>query len=93
MFGGACAYVNGRVFASLSNVGLALKIDGETAKTWLGKGGKWLQYEPDAPISKMYIVVPAEVLNDEGALSARVEKSVAHVLALPAPKSRAKKRR
>lgn len=92
MFGGACAYVNGRVFASLSNVGLALKIDGETARTWISEGGAWLQYEPDAPISKSYILVPSDVVRDEGALSAWVEKSVAHVLALPAPKSRAKKR-
>jgi len=93
MFGGACAYVNGRVFASLSNAGLALKIDGETARTWLDKGGAWLQYEPDAPISKSYVLVPSDVTRDESALSAWVEKSLTHVLALPAPKPRAKKRR
>jgi len=92
MFGGACAYVNGRVFASLSNVGLALKIDGATAKMWLGKGGAWLQYEPDAPVSKSYVVVPADVAHEESALSAWVEKSMAHVLTLPTPKPRAKKR-
>lgn len=92
MFGGACAYVNGRVFASLSSVGLALKIDGDTACAWLGEGGAWLQYEPDAPVSKSYIVIPADVLRDESVLAMWVEKSVAHVLVLPMPKPRAKKR-
>lgn len=88
MFGGACAYVNGRVFASLSNVGLALKIDGETAKLWIAKGAKWLQYEGDAPISKSYLVVPDRVLNDDAEFADWVESSVKHVCALPAPKKR-----
>lgn len=92
MFGGACAYVNGRVFASLSNVGLALKIDGDSARAWLEQGGVWLQYEPDALVSKSYVVVPADVLRDESVFATWVEKSVAYVLALPAPKPRAKKR-
>lgn len=86
MFGGACAYVNGRVFASLSNVGLALKIDGVTAKSWLEHGAKWLQYEDDAPISKSYLVVPDAVLNDEEELSRWVERSVSFVLSMPSPK-------
>ncbi len=86
MFGGACAYVNGRVFASLSGVGLALKIDGTTAKEWLERGAKWLQYEGDAPISRSYLVVPDSILNDEEELSRWVELSTAFVLSLPAPK-------
>ena len=86
MFGGACAYVNGRVFASLSSVGLALKIDGETAKEWLEHGAKWLQYDGDAPISKSYLVVPDSVLNDEAQLSRWVERSTAFALSLPSPK-------
>jgi len=91
MFGGACAYVNGHVFASLSNVGLALKIDGATAKTWLEVGGKRLQYEEDAPVSKSYVLVPASVLSDETRLASWVKQSVGFVLTLPAPKSRQKK--
>ena len=89
MFGGACAYVNGRVFASLSNVGLALKIDPATAKEWLGAGAKWLQYEADAPVSKSYVVVPEVVLDDEDELGRSVEQSVGFVLSLPAQKRKA----
>lgn len=91
MFGGACAYANGRVFASLSNVGLALKTDATTAKLWLEQGGKWLQYEEEGPISKSYVVVPGAVLSNEEELARWVEHSVRFVLSLPQPKARPKK--
>ena len=91
LFGGECAYVNGRVCASLSNVGLALKIDAATANSWLERGGKWLQYADDAPVSKSYVVVAPLVLGDEEELARRVEKSVRFVLTAPTLKARKKK--
>lgn len=92
MFGGACAYVNGRVFASLSNVGLALKTDAARAVIWLEHGGKWLQPEEDAPVSNSHVVAPDAVLKDGAELARWAQHSVGFVLSLPAPKARAKKR-
>ena len=52
MFGGILAYVDGKAFASLSNVGLALKLAGENHSDFLAlPGAKPLRYDPDAPIS------------------------------------------
>ena len=92
MFGGAGAYVRSRIFASLSNVGLALKL-APPAQTELLKmeGAKRLQYEDDSPPSKQYIVVPPEVWTDERELAVWLKQSVDFVMAQPAPKSKPKK--
>ena len=91
MFGGACAYVGGRVFASLSDIGLALKLPPDAQAGLLAlPGAARLQYEPGSPPSKQYIVVPAPMQTDAPALAAWVARSVAHVRALPAPKPRAR---
>jgi TfoX/Sxy family transcriptional regulator of competence genes len=91
MFGGACAYVKGRVFASLSNVGLALKLPAAAqADLLLEEGARPLQYEPDAPPSKHYVVVPVRLRADSEALALWVRQSVEHALAQPAPRSKRK---
>jgi TfoX/Sxy family transcriptional regulator of competence genes len=92
MFGGACAYIESRIFASLSNVGLALKLS-PPAQTELLKleGAKRLQYETDSPPSKQYIVVPPEVWTDERDLAVWLKQSIDFVTAQPAPKSKRKK--
>ena len=92
MFGGKSAYVKGRVFASLSDVGLALKLDSEAQSELLQvPGARRLRYEPDAPESKQYIVVPDAMQNDANALAVWVKRSVDFVLTLPAPKPKPKK--
>ena len=92
MFGGVCGYVGGRVFASLSDIGLALKLPPEAQAELLSEdGAKRLQYEPDAPPSKQYIVVPPPMQADLAALAPWLGRSVEYVLAQPAPKPRASK--
>ncbi len=87
MFGGVSGYVEGRVYASLSNIGLALKLAPIAQEQLLSlEGAKRLRYEPDAPESKQYIVVPESVYRAEKELAAWVERSVDYVLSLPAPK-------
>ncbi len=69
MFGGIMGYAAGRPFASLSNVGLALKFtSAERDKALALPGAKPLRYEPDAPVSKTYVVLPPEVVDDGAAL-------------------------
>ena len=92
MFGGITGYYQGRVFASLSNVGLGLKLPASTQDELLQiEGAKRLQYEPDSPPSKQSIVVPNAMLDQTEELAKWVKKSTDHVLTLPAPKPKAKK--
>jgi TfoX/Sxy family transcriptional regulator of competence genes len=85
MFGGIGVYADGRMFCSLSDIGLALKFDGEEHAAFLKvKGAKPLQYEAEAPPSKSYIVVPAGVLKERTALRAWIARSVASVKSKPA---------
>src|SRR5436309_8093082 len=80
MFGGIGGYADGRMFASLSDVGLALKL-GEADRDALLKlkGAKPLQYAPDVPPSKPYVVVPETMLSDRHALRSWIAKSAAFV--------------
>ena len=69
MFGGILAYFEGKPLASLSNVGLALKLAGpDHAAFSTLPGAKALKYEPDAPPSKSYVVAPEAMLEDPDAL-------------------------
>jgi TfoX/Sxy family transcriptional regulator of competence genes len=78
MFGGIMGYANGQAFASLSDVGLALKMRGAdyTALSAL-PGVQPLRYEPDAPASKTYLVLPDAVLSDHDGLRTWIARSAA----------------
>jgi TfoX/Sxy family transcriptional regulator of competence genes len=77
MFGGILAYADGKPVASLSNVGLALKLAAEDQEALLKvKGAKRLQYEPDQPPSKSYIVVPLSLMKDARRFHDWVLKSI-----------------
>jgi TfoX/Sxy family transcriptional regulator of competence genes len=77
MFGGIMAYAGGKVFASLSDVGLALKLAGKDRDDLLAApGAEPLQYEPSQPPSKSYVVVPEPLLSDALALRPWIVRSV-----------------
>lgn len=85
MFGGIMAYAGGVVFASLSNVGLGLKLPKPDQLDLIALGGEPLRYEPTDPPSKSYIVVPPAILGDRDALGAWIARSIAG-LAPPKPR-------
>ncbi|MCC6314136.1 MAG: TfoX/Sxy family protein [Thermomicrobiales bacterium] len=92
MFGGVGVYAHERMFASLSNVGLALKLDAAGRAALLREpGARPLQYEPDGPVSATYVVVPARIWRDPVAFLPWVSGSAAHVATLPPPKRRTRK--
>jgi TfoX/Sxy family transcriptional regulator of competence genes len=92
MFGGIGAYADGRMFCSLSDVGLALKFGPEERDALLRvKGAKPLQYEPAMPPSKSYVVVPDAMLTDRKALGTWIAKSAAFVKSAPAKKPKKRK--
>lgn len=89
MFGGVCAYHGGRVFASLSNIGLALKLPPQAQNELLAlPAAKRLRYEPDAPESKSYVVVPPTMQETPDTLAVWVRQSVDFVQSQPAPRAR-----
>lgn len=86
MFGGIMGYAGGKVFASLSNVGLALKMNGKDREALLAlPGAQALRYEPDSAPSKTYVVVPEALHTRPDALKIWVARAVA---GLPAKKLR-----
>ena len=95
MFGGIGAYADGRMFLSLSDVGLALKLgEADRAVLLQRKGAKPLQYEPSMPPSKTYVVVPDAMLADRETLRIWISKSAAFVKSQPPkPARKAKKAR
>lgn len=77
MFGGIMGYAGGTVFASLSNVGLALKFNGTAHPNMLAvPGAVPLRYEPGDPPSKSYIVLPPDIVADNAALHECIVASI-----------------
>lgn len=80
MFGGIMGYAAGKVFASLSNVGLALKM---TGGDYLALSAvpdvRPLRYEPDDPPSKSYLLLPDAMLSDPDSLRFWIARSAAGV--------------
>jgi TfoX/Sxy family transcriptional regulator of competence genes len=78
MFGGIMAYAEGKPFASLSNVGMALKAKGPLfAELLATPGAAPLRYEPNAPPSKSYVTVPEDMLDDRDALRDWIARAAA----------------
>jgi len=96
MFGGILAYVEGKVFASLFDGGLGLKLAGaDHAALMAVPGARPLQYEPNSPPSKSYVVVPDAMLEDPAELRAWIMRGAEGVKAfVPKPREpRGAKRR
>lgn len=80
MFGGMMGYADGKPFASLSDVGMALKLAPADQSALLElPGAKRLQYEPNAPPSKSYVVVPEAMVDSPDALEPWVVRSAEFV--------------
>jgi len=87
MFGGLMSYANGQAFASLSNVGLALKMTGANhAALSAVPGVEPLRYAPDQPPSKSYLLLPDNLLADHDGLRSWIALSAASLR--PAVKKR-----
>jgi TfoX/Sxy family transcriptional regulator of competence genes len=87
MFGGIGVYAGGRMFCSLSDVGLALKLTAADHEELLKvRGAKSLQYEPSARPSKTYVVVPGSMLKDRKTLRVWLTRSAASARLAPSKK-------
>ncbi len=78
MFGGIMAYAEGKAFASLSDMGMALKAKGPLMAEFLAEEGAHpLRYRPQAPPSKSYVIVPDEMLDDRDGLRDWIARAAA----------------
>ena len=76
-FGAVAAYVNGNIFATCGQFGVALKLPTITVMQLLGeKGGTLLKYSANGRIKKNYVVIPPEMLVDRENLGHLVGQSV-----------------
>jgi TfoX/Sxy family transcriptional regulator of competence genes len=82
-FSGAAAYADGRIFMTLTSVGLALKLPQEHRAELTRRGGKPLRYFPRGPIKKDYVVVPDAIAHDAAALTPWILKSLSSGTSLP----------
>jgi TfoX/Sxy family transcriptional regulator of competence genes len=75
-FSGAAAYANGRIFMTLTPVGLALKLPERARAALMKKGATPLRYFPKAPVKKDYVLIPDTLAADEAALASWTEDSI-----------------
>ena len=69
-FSGAAVYANGKICATLSPVGFALKLSKPDIDSLLeSKENKRLRYFPNSPIKKDYVVISDNILNNAELLS------------------------
>jgi TfoX/Sxy family transcriptional regulator of competence genes len=78
MFGGIMAYAEGKAFASLSDMGMALKAKGPLMAEFVAaEGARPLRYRPQDPPSKSYVMVPDDMLDDRDALHDWIARAAA----------------
>ena len=77
-FSGAAAYARGKIFMTLTPVGLALKLPDHDCQALLAAGATPLQYFPKAPIKKNYVVLPKDLVADAKTMARWVRASMAY---------------
>ena len=75
-FAGAAAYAEGRIFMTLTPVGLAVKLPPARCEELLAAGGKPLRYFPGAPVKKGYVLLTDEAASGGQALAVLIGESV-----------------
>ena len=78
-FSGAAAYVDGRIFMTLTTVGLALKLPEDDRNALFDRGAQPLRYFPEAPVKKDYAVLPSQLIDDNGILKDWISRSIEFV--------------
>ena len=89
---GASLYANGKIFASLSQAGLAVKLPADTRKSLIQEGkGTEFRFFANGPVKREYIALSESIVADEESLRDLIALSVNYALDMPNPKSVADK--
>jgi TfoX/Sxy family transcriptional regulator of competence genes len=84
MFGYACVFAKGNIFAGLHGAGMVLRLPDEARPEFLRlKGAEPFEPMPGR-VMREYVVVPRVLLNAPDQLREWVEKSLGYVSSLPA---------
>ena len=79
-FSGAALYANGKICASLSPAGFALKLPEDARLNLLAEGkGREFHFFPKGPVKKGYIALPDSTLEDVRILQGLIDLSVSYV--------------
>lgn len=79
-FSGAAVYANGKICATLSPAGFALKLSKPDIDSLLeSKENKRLRYFPKSPIKKDYVVISDNIINNAESLSSLIRISIEFV--------------
>ena len=75
-FSGAAVYTNGKIIASYSHAGVAIKLPEEERKRLIqGRQGTVFRFFPRGPIKKEYVLITEPVLDDEQAFERLIKMS------------------
>ena len=73
-------YANSKICITLTPIGLALKLPEKDIKSLINKdGAKPLQYFPEGPIKKEYVLLPGSIVGDSKKLQHWVKLSIEYV--------------
>lgn len=80
-FSGAALYANGKIFASLSPAGFAVKLPAELRKTLIAEGkGTEFRFLDQGPIKTDYIALSDSMVSDERKLEELLMVSVSYAI-------------
>jgi TfoX/Sxy family transcriptional regulator of competence genes len=83
-FSGAALYANGKICATLSPAGFALKLPPDKRQSLIQEGeGKEFRFFPNGPIKREYVAVSASIIRDEETLRPLIGMSVSYVVGAP----------
>ena len=82
-FSGAALYANGKICASLSPAGFALKLPETQRRRLISEGkGDEFRFFPNGPIKRDYAALSESVIQDKKVLQELVDESVRYVVRL-----------
>ena len=82
-FSGAAFYANGKICASLSPAGFAVKLSEDRRRELICTGkGEVFRFSPNGPVRRDYAAISKSVIQDEKELHELVDVSIRNVLRL-----------
>ncbi len=89
-FSGAALYANGKIFASLSPAGFAVKLPADRRRGLIEEGkGTEFRFFPSGPIKREYVALSEATIADEGSLRELIALGVDYALGMTGPKNSA----
>ena len=87
-FSGAALYADGKILASLSPAGFAVKLPADTRRSLIEEGkGTEFTFFANGPVKREYVALSESTVADEGLIRELIALSVDYALDMPVPKS------